>query len=137
KCYEAFRSGGLVVLEASVDERTEFTFQEYIVGALAEYQTEYGDEKGFLLWRENIESSLAGIERRLGNERFRELQGEVEQAMEKHLKDGDASGHKSWIKTLLVKYYDPMYDYHIAKSNDQILFRGNAEEVLEFLGNLK
>ena len=41
--------------------------------------------------------------------------------------------HKQWIRRLLVDYYDPMYDYQIARKSDRVVFKGNNDEVLNFL----
>ncbi len=34
------------------------------------------------------------------------------------------------IDSLLINYYDPMYDYQIKKKHKRIVFKGNAGEVL-------
>lgn len=131
--YAAFRNGPLVVLDIPVEERVNLTFDEYITQALSDYRAEYGKKKGFELWRNNIETSLGNIERRLGGARYQELVEAVECAMDEQQKIGNGELHKPWIKTLLVEYYDPMYDYHISKADNEIIFQGNEAEVIAFL----
>lgn len=133
KTYEAFNSGSLLVLEASIEARTNFTFQEYIVEAVLKYQAQFGKEEGFLLWRDSIVSSFDRIKKRLGDERFRELKSVIEKAMTEQLKTGNAELHKSWIEALLIQYYDSMYDFHIAKSDGNIEFRGEAEALKNYI----
>ncbi len=133
KTYAAFRSGPLVVLDIPVDERVNLTFDEYITAALSDYEEAYGKEKGFERWRENIETGLGNIQKRLGGAKYQELQKIVTQAMELQKLTSDGDLHKLWIKRLLTEYYDPMYDYHVAKADNEIFFKGNEEEVLNFL----
>ncbi len=133
KIYEAFRSGPLVILDISIKERVDLTFDEYITTALFDYQQEYGKEKGFGKWRENIETSLENIQKRLGGVRYLELKTILDQVMETQQKTGNGEGHKAWIEVLLKDYYDPMYDYHVAKLDNKIIFKGNEKEVLFFL----
>ncbi len=133
KTYKAFRKSPLVVLDISTKERVNLTFDEYITSSLNEYQQEYGQESGFEKWRENIETSLSNIQKRLGGEKYQKLQKIVSEAMEKQKSTGNGELHKKWIETLLVDYYDPMYDYHVAKLDNEIIFKGNEKEVLNFL----
>jgi len=37
------------------------------------------------------------------------------------------------VKSLLVDYYDPMYNYQIGKKQDRVVFKGSADEVLDYL----
>jgi tRNA 2-selenouridine synthase len=37
------------------------------------------------------------------------------------------------VEYLLSEYYDPMYDYQIAKRQEQIVFRGDRDAVEAFL----
>ncbi len=37
--------------------------------------------------------------------------------------------HKDWIKIVLERYYDPMYEYQLAKKIDRLSFSGTSSEV--------
>lgn len=37
------------------------------------------------------------------------------------------------IESLLVDYYDPMYNYQIEQKKQRIIFRGNYEEITSYL----
>ncbi len=132
KCYEAFRSGPLIVLETSIEERIELTLQEYIVESLQEYQEKYG-KLGFAHWKNTVENQFARIKNRLGDERYRNMSSEIETAMKTHQENGKTDLYRPWIKKLLTDYYDPMYDYHIAKSDNKVIFRGTGKEIKVFL----
>ena len=40
--------------------------------------------------------------------------------------------HRVWIEGLLVDYYDKMYDYQLAQREDEVLFKGNRDAVIEW-----
>ncbi len=124
--------GRLVILEAPIAERTQITFDEYVVSALAEYEARFGSE-GRMRWAEDVLAALSRIRKRLGSERYLALKARFEDAFAAHREQGDLEGYKPWIAQLLEEYYDPMYDYQIQKHADRVLFRGEKEAVLDFL----
>jgi len=131
--FSRMKQSPLVLLEASVDERINITFDEYIVEALAEHQEFYGNEKGFELWAAQLNESIDKIQRRLGGERHKALKALLEMAISKQQDTGEIDLHKDWIRSLLVDYYDPMYDFQISKKLDRVVFKGSQEDVLQFL----
>jgi tRNA 2-selenouridine synthase len=131
--FHAMKRSPLVLLQASVEERVEIIFQEYIVNALAEYQQRYGAADGFHQWSTNLLEAMNKIQRRLGGQRHRELHDMMQQAIQKQRELDEAQHHKQWIHHLLVDYYDPMYDYQTSAKTERVVFRGEADEVLEFL----
>ena len=73
------------------------------------------------------------IQRRLGGLRYQILRDMFDDAVATQSTTGSLEAHKSWVEYLLVEYYDPMYDYQIAKRSEQIVFRGSEDEILEYL----
>jgi len=132
--FNKMKQSPLVLLEASVEERINITFQEYIIEALAEHQAFYGEEAGFQRWTEQLLESVDKIQRRLGGVRHKELKTLLNGAIKKQL-SGNTEAHKEWIKVLLVDYYDPMYDYQLSKKQDRVVFKGRQKEVFEYLKN--
>lgn len=122
----------IVLLEASVDERINITFQEYIIEDLAEHQSFYGEEQGFQHWAEKLKNSIDRIQRRLGGLRHKELKALLADAIQQQIV-GDTESHKQWIKVLLVDYYDPMYDYQLSKKQQRIVFNGTHNEMRDYL----
>jgi len=57
----------------------------------------------------------------------------LESAWKYQQETGDPARHKEWIEALLVEYYDPMYDWQIENKKERIIFRGNREDLLEYL----
>jgi tRNA 2-selenouridine synthase len=40
------------------------------------------------------------------------------------------------VESLLVDYYDPMYNYQIQKKLDRVVFKGSSTEILDYLRGL-
>ncbi len=130
--FENLQQGGLLILETSLEERTQITFDEYVTIALTNYLDSFKDS-GAQQWFDDLNGGLDRIRKRLGAERHQEIKGLLRDAYEEQLKSADTQAHKKWITALLRDYYDPMYDYQIKKSPIPILFRGNASEILAFI----
>jgi tRNA 2-selenouridine synthase len=131
--FEKMKQSPLVLLDASVDERVDITFQEYIIESLSEHQKFHGDEAGFASWSEQLQLSIDKIQRRLGGVRHKELKALLTDTIKEQLSTGNAEPHKEWIKILLLDYYDPMYDFQTAKKQDRIVFKGQQDDVLSYL----
>ena len=131
--FDAMQQAPLIQLEASVDERINITFEEYIIEALAEHQNFYGDDAGFTKWAEQLEESIDKIQRRLGGVRHKELKTLLSHAIQQHQENNNLQSHKDWIRVLLVDYYDPMYDYQFSKKESRVVFKGSQEDIISFL----
>ena len=124
----------IVLLEESVEERINITYQEYVNEALKEYQDFYGEEKGIQCWIEQLHDSIDKIQRRLGGDRYKELKSQLTDAIQQQI-NGHPENFREWIKVLLIDYYDPMYDYQLSKKQDRVIFKGNQNEVFDYLTN--
>lgn len=131
--FDKMKQSPLILLEATVDERVDITFQEYIIEALSEHQLHYGEEDGFTIWCSQLHESIDKIKRRLGGERHKQLKALLSDAIQQQQSSNNLDSHKNWIKTLLVDYYDPMYDFQTSKKLDRVIFRGHQNDVLSFL----
>lgn len=131
--FDIMQQSPLIQLEASVDDRINITFEEYIIEALAEHQNFYGDDAGFTKWAEQLEASIDKIQRRLGGVRHKELKALLSHAIQQHQINNNLQSHKDWIRVLLVDYYDPMYDYQFSKKEHRVIFKGSQDDILSFL----
>jgi len=131
--YTKMKLSPLILLEASIDKRVDITFQEYIVESLSEHKKHLGDEAGFKSWSEQLQLSIDKIQRRLGGVRYKALKTLLNDAIQQQISSGNTEHHKQWIKTLLVDYYDPMYDFQTEKKLDRVVFRGQQDDVLSYL----
>ena len=123
----------LILLEAGIEQRVEIVFEEYIINAQAEYQQALGADKGFDSWADYLLGALDRIQRRLGGLRYQAIKSIMEDAILRYRKEGQAEHHKAWIRELLEKYYDPMYDYQLDKKSHRVVFRGESDDVVDFL----
>jgi len=130
--FKRMKQSPIILLETSIDERVNITFQEYIIEALTEHQAIYSEEQGFLIWAKQLEDSIDKIQRRLGGVRHKELKTLLTNAIQQH-SSGNTDSHKEWIKILLVDYYDPMYDFQLSKKQDRVIFNGSKNDVLDYL----
>ncbi len=131
--HDRFASAPLVILEASLDERVEITFDEYVTKALADFRKLHGDDAGFEAWKNYVINAFSRIRRRLGGERHQRMMQQIEAAMQLHDDQNSPDAHKVWIAHLLENYYDPMYDYQLSKKQERIIFSGKREAAAEFL----
>lgn len=130
---EKLRAAPLVVLGASLEDRVHHSWENYILSNYRE-QVALCDshEAAFSAFATSLRLSLANIQKRLGGARYQELSEVLEKALLAH-SQGDPEQHKQWITVLLRDYYDPMYDYQLKSKQRHVVFRGNFNEVLEFM----
>ncbi len=129
----SIKQSPLVMLETSPEQRIENVFEEYIIKDLAAYQAMYGNEQGFDTWAINLLAALDRIQKRLGGVRYKALKMIMEGALQQQRNGQGSEQHKDWIQGLLTDYYDPMYDYQLAKKSDRLVFTGNEESVLQYI----
>ena len=130
---EKLRAAPLVVLDASLGDRVHHSWENYILSNYRE-QVALCDshEAAFSAFATSLRLSLANIQKRLGGARYQELSEVLGKALLAH-SQGDPEQHKQWITVLLRDYYDPMYDYQLKSKQRHVVFRGNFNEVLEFM----
>jgi tRNA 2-selenouridine synthase len=131
--FQKMSQSPLILLEAGIEQRVDIVFEEYIINALAEYQNLLGPDKGFDSWANNLTKALEKIQRRLGGVRYQNLKSIMDDAITRHGKENQAAHHKTWIRELLVEYYDPMYDYQLGKKSHRVVFRGERDYVMDYL----
>ena len=131
--FEKMKSSPLVLLEEPVETRVDIIFNEYIVNSLKQYTEQLGYEAGFNKWSNQLLEALNKIQKRLGGERFKSLLKIMQDAIYQQKLNNSNDFHKQWIHSLLVDYYDPMYDYQLTKKQERVVCQGSKSEVLEFL----
>ncbi len=132
--FEFFNTGDLVILDASLEKRTETTLEEYVTNAQQEHIDHASTiEEGMDSWLEYITASVTRLKRSLGGARTQEMLDLVLTAYEEQKRTGNIDLHKTWISKFLSDYYDPMYQYQIKNNTKNIVFRGNEEEVIAYL----
>ena len=122
--WETMRQARGILLEASVQERSQQIFEDYVWVETARVGQE--------TLRQNLEANFNKLKKRLGT-------ASVERGIFM-LEDAHKSGawlepgtHQPWIELLLLEYYDPLYRKGLEKSGREIVFRGDFDAVLEYL----
>ncbi len=131
--FDAMQKSPIVKLEVSQEERNQVSIEEYIVDTQAHFDSVYGEEQGAIKLSEHLLNSLSKIQKRLGGVRYKEANNQMELAIKQRLTTGELDSFTPVVKTLLVDYYDPMYDYQFEKKTERVCFKGSVDEVLDYL----
>lgn len=129
---DRMQSAPMVLVEESLEERIEVVMEDYVCDLGTRYAAAHGRE-GPSLHRDRLQGDLARIRRRLGGARHAEVSELLDAAFARQLRTGSLDGHRAWIAYLLERYYDPMYDYQLARREGARLFRGSRDEVVAWV----
>jgi tRNA 2-selenouridine synthase len=135
--FEIWQSAPVVIVDVPLEQRVEITFEEYVLHAQADYARAVAEGETPYPWIEVMHHNFTRIRKRLGDERYRRLKERLDAAWDHQIRTGDPTQHRDWIEPLLREYYDPMYDYQIARKTERIVFRGETEAVYDYLRKRK
>ncbi len=121
-----------VLLQEPLQKRVESTLNEYVVQSSRQH-LEIDPENGFEAYSQYLLQALARVQRRLGSQRYNVLRRVMADALSAQSQNGDVSKHQDWITAMLKDYYDPMYDYQIDKKLQSVVFKGNTQEIHQYL----
>ncbi len=124
----------LILLEASIEQRLKVSMDAYVINMHKDF-AEQNSKTGFELFSNYWLTSLKKIQKRLGLERYKSMHELVTSALNQYQSQNSVDGFYPVIEQLLIDYYDPMYNYQIHKKSDRIIFKGNTNEVLDYLNN--
>lgn len=122
----------IVILSCDMPIRVRNCMKDYVVDLLDRYIAQLGQLEGFSAFRRHHQDSLSRIQKRFGLEKYRRALELLELAMYEHECRNDVSGYEAFIELLLRDYYDPMYDYQLNKKIERVMFKGTANEILEW-----
>jgi tRNA 2-selenouridine synthase len=120
----------LLVLHAPIEERIDIAMDDYIHLVFPLFIQAYG-EQAQQQFSEKILHSLSRIKKRLGGELYKQIHQLFIIALNNIHDSRDY--FREPIQLLLTKYYDPMYDYQLAKRQGKILFEGDALAIKEWV----
>jgi len=129
---ETMQQCPLVFVDVDLESRVEHSFHNYILLKLDDWVAHKGEDEGFQYFADELRQSFSNISKRLGGQRYTALSAILEQALEEHQR-GDNSLHRQWISRMLDEYYDPLYNHHAEKKKSRTVFRGDADQVTEYL----
>ncbi|NKQ40022.1 MAG: tRNA 2-selenouridine(34) synthase MnmH [Sulfurovum sp.] len=136
KLFEYIKTARLILLETSLNDRIDITYNEYIIMSQTEYSTAFHNGHTKHSWIDVMRHNFYRIRKRLGDKNYRELTVLLNHAWTQQEKTNNPSLHKVWIEKLLTRYYDPMYEYQLSQKQERVIFRGNNTEILEYTSTL-
>lgn len=125
---EKMQVSGMLVVEEPLEERIQVILEDYVLDLGERYERAFGTG-GAEGHRQQLLDGLTRIRKRLGGVRFSAIAAQMNTAFEGQARDGDTSAHRQWIATLLLEYYDPMYEYQMSKRQGEVIGRGTREEM--------
>ena len=132
---ELMNRSDCVELEIPLENRAAHIVDEYIVEPF-----NHAPEDKRLEVLDNLrlkfEDSLFRIKKRLGGQRTTAITKMLDEAFTSYRHHQEAKVHYNWVSEILEKYYDPLYKWQLNKCSRKILFKGNYQEVQEFLNNI-
>ena len=126
---EKMNSAPLLVIEASLGARSQHIFNEYILTQWQDYQDTFANT-AFDAFTDYLLQAVDAIRKRLGNATHQEIRAMLVAALAHQEQHADLALHQRWIEALLIRYYDPMYDYQLANKASRVLYRGTRRELL-------
>jgi tRNA 2-selenouridine synthase len=130
--YKKMRQSPRVLLEVPLEDRVETILNDYIVNLSQEYMHILGDG-GWIKFTEMLRGGIQRLKQRLGGQACKEIGLLLEGALKQQLEHGDVAAHRLWIRELLIKYYDPSYDYQLSRHQQAAIFKGNKQDVSQWL----
>ena len=125
---QKMRESPVLVIEEPLAARVERIFDEYIQAQWSEYVNIYGRDAG-REFGQYLLTAVDAIRKRLGNVAHEDTRRNIVAALAMQERAGRLDGHRQWITTLLLHYYDPMYDYQLEKKAGRVRIRGPGDVV--------
>lgn len=135
ECLQAkLKASPILVLEDELEARVDRILEEYVVEATAVREQRLEDKQAaFEHLSEGLQDSLYRIRKRLGAEAHDQAQRLLANALQLQSLTDNFSAHRDWIRFLLNRYYDPMYDYQLSLKQERVVIRGTANELRSWL----
>jgi len=121
----------MAVVEQSLEQRIDVVIEDYVVDLGQRYQLLFADD-GPCLHEQKMQDDLRRIRKRLGGQRHQQVSAMMARAFNAQRGEADPELHRDWIRFLLEKYYDPMYDYQSQLRQGDVVFRGDRDAVVEW-----
>ena len=137
--FRAMQDAPLIWLDDTLENRVTRILEDYVIDMRAEFAVQHAEdpELAFQAFSQYLQGSLLRIRKRLGGERFQELDELMRQALDFQQHSGDVQTHRGWIEGLLRDYYDPMYAYQREAKEERIVFAGDKEAVIGYLSETR
>ncbi|MDD7805918.1 MAG: tRNA 2-selenouridine(34) synthase MnmH [Endozoicomonas sp. (ex Botrylloides leachii)] len=126
----------IVLLEETIDYRIDLAIKEYVINNLNDLRQVSNADQALARLFENLKNNLLRIKKRLGGLKFKILNDMLDNAISQHKIHNDYCGYRPLIASLLLEYYDPMYDYQLAEKQGKIIYKGCSEAIVNNFSNI-
>lgn len=130
--FEKMKKSPLVIIEEPLEKRVNVILDDYIMSNYNDFQCRDASTAKEL-FSDYLTDSLNRIQRRLGGKLAQEISTDIRHALSEQWSNGNISGHKNWIRKLLLNYYDSMYDYQLMKKDHRVIFRGSRQDFSQWI----
>ena len=120
------QQSNLIIIDLPLDERIQNIYHEYVFMPLKNGISQQN-------LKTSLNNSLFNIRKRLGPILYKQINRQIELS----LKDNNFESSKNWIKSLLINYYDPMYDYQLKTKMDRCILKDSKPTILQFLKEIE
>ncbi|WP_299586680.1 tRNA 2-selenouridine(34) synthase MnmH [uncultured Microbulbifer sp.] len=126
----AMKKAPRVLVEEPLEQRAQRIVRDYVCEALPHFGGEAISAKAL---GDKLRNNLNKIRKRLGGLRYQQLDAQLVEANGELERSGHHDAYIPLVINLLREYYDGSYSYLMEKRESAILFRGNYDEVKEWL----
>lgn len=133
---EKMQVSPMLVVEEPLDQRVQVILEDYIHDLGQRYRQGYPGEEAERHQR-HLRDGLARIRKRLGGALHGEIDGQLVAAFSCTDTESAERLHRRWIELLLVKYYDPMYEYQMSNREGELVARGPRREIIEIARDIQ
>ena len=132
---DAMQRAPTVQLDAPLSERIARLRADYVDHALGHFRAQPEADDPWTRLTTHVVDNLKRIQRRLGGETTSRLVTATPHAVAALRRDGDTQGFDAIIQTLLVDYYDKLYQHKADIRAESVVFTGSHDEVLGWLSD--
>jgi len=133
--FETMQQSPLVMLEVSEEDRNKVSIDEYITDTQQSFDDVFGKEQGEIELYKHLLNSLDKIKKRLGGVRYKEARKQMLAAIALRKETNSVTGFIPIVNSLLVDYYDPMYDYQSRNKHERVEFKGAYSGMFAYLSS--
>ena len=134
KFHCAMKEAPIALIEETLESRIKTIRLDYVQSNYKDFKQQSA-ERADSAFTNFLLDSLDRIKKRLGIELYRLIKSLMEEALKQQFAAGTLEQHELWISELLRSYYDPMYEYQLRKKAANIVFRGDKQQVRNWLAS--
>ncbi len=126
----AMKAAPMLVVEEPIPSRVGVVVDDYVIDLGRRFEAHF---PGFgpLQHAQRLREDVAKIRKRLGGALHQQVDQQIQDAFALQLHTGDLAAHGQWIETLLLQYYDPMYEYQLSRREGKVLYVGDRAAVID------